>query len=140
MGKNTRMISGMYLTFLGFTKSQREIEANPDQISIIVNLRPPKSVREVQRLTEMPAALNHFISKSAERCRPFFDLIKKGKSFQWRDKSDQPFEQLKAYLTEPPLLSTPVSGEALFIYLTTSSHAVSATVVKEEHEIQKLVY
>jgi hypothetical protein len=122
--------------FLGFMVTQRRIEANLDQISAIVNLKPPKSVREVQRLIGMMAALNCFISKSAERCRPFFDLIKKGKSFQWGDKSSRAFEQLKAYLTEPPLLSTLVCGEALFIYLVASSHVVCTAVVREEHGIQ----
>jgi hypothetical protein len=61
---------------------QRSIEANPNQITAILNLKPPKTVQEVQRLTGMAAALNHFISWSAEKCRPFFDLIKKGKNFQ----------------------------------------------------------
>ena len=67
--------------FLGFIVTQRGIEANLDQIAAIQGLQPPKNVREVQRLTGMAAALNRFISKSAKKCRPFFDLIKKGKSF-----------------------------------------------------------
>uniref|UniRef100_A0A2N9GJX8 Reverse transcriptase domain-containing protein n=1 Tax=Fagus sylvatica TaxID=28930 RepID=A0A2N9GJX8_FAGSY len=47
----------------------------------------------------MAAALNLFISKSAERCRPFFDLIKKRKSFAWSEESNQAFERLKKYLS-----------------------------------------
>ena len=99
--------------FLGFMVTQRGIEANPDQISVILDLKPPRTVREVQRLTGMAAALNRFISRSAEKCRPFFDLIKKGKNFHWGDQSDQAFERLKAYLAAAPLLSTPVNGESL---------------------------
>jgi hypothetical protein len=68
--------------FLGFMVTQRGIEANLDQITAILDLKPPKTVREVQRLTDMAATLNRFISRSAEKCRPFFDLIKKGKNFQ----------------------------------------------------------
>jgi hypothetical protein len=49
----------------------------------------------------MAAAFKRFISKSAERCHPFFDLIKKGKSFAWSEESDQAFEQLKKYLSTP---------------------------------------
>ena len=51
--------------FLGFMVTQRGIEANPDQITTILNLKPPRTVREVQRLTGMAAALNRFISWSA---------------------------------------------------------------------------
>uniref|UniRef100_A0A2N9FCU7 RNase H type-1 domain-containing protein n=1 Tax=Fagus sylvatica TaxID=28930 RepID=A0A2N9FCU7_FAGSY len=93
--------------FLGFMVTQRGIEANPDQISAILELRPPRTVREVQKLTGMAAALNRFISRAAEKCRPFFDLIKKGKNFHWGEQSDQAFERLKEYLSAAPLLSTP---------------------------------
>ena len=80
--------------FLGFMITQCGIEANPDQIAAIQKLRPLKTVREVQRLTGMAAALNRFISKSAEKCRPFFDLIKKRKNFAWSEESDRAFERL----------------------------------------------
>ena len=78
--------------FLGFLVTQRGIEANSDQIAAIQGLQSPKNVREVQRLTGMAAALNRFISRSAEKCRPFFDLIKKGKGFAWSEESDHAFE------------------------------------------------
>uniref|UniRef100_A0A2N9FJY0 RNase H type-1 domain-containing protein n=1 Tax=Fagus sylvatica TaxID=28930 RepID=A0A2N9FJY0_FAGSY len=118
--------------FLGFLVTQRGIEANPDQIAAIQGLQPPKNVREVQRLTGMAAALNRFISKSAEKCRPFFDLIKKGKSFAWSEESDHAFEQLKKYLSAPPLLSSPKEGEPLYIYLAVSDKAVSAAIIRDD--------
>uniref|UniRef100_A0A2N9FK28 Uncharacterized protein n=1 Tax=Fagus sylvatica TaxID=28930 RepID=A0A2N9FK28_FAGSY len=126
--------------FLGFMVTQRGIEANPDQISAILELRPPRTVREVQRLTGMAAALNRFISRAAEKCRPFFDLIKKGKNFHWGEQSDQAFERLKEYLSAAPLLSTPVNGESLYVYLAVSEHAVSAAIVREDCNVQKPVY
>ena len=54
--------------FLGFMVTQRGIEVNPDQIVAIQELQPPKTVREVQRLTGMAIALNRFIFKSVEKC------------------------------------------------------------------------
>jgi hypothetical protein len=77
----------------------------------------------------MAAALNRFIFKSVEKCRLFFDLIKKGKNFAWSKKSDQAFEQLKKYLSVPPLLSTPREGEPLYIYLVATDKAVSMAII-----------
>ena len=37
--------------FLGFMVSQRGIEANPDKIQAILDIEPPKNVKEVQSLT-----------------------------------------------------------------------------------------
>ena len=96
--------------FLGFLVTQRGIEANPDQIAAIQGLQPPKNVREVQRLTGMATALNRFISKLAERCRPFFDLIKKGKSFIWNKESDRVFERLKRFYRHPHCSPRPGKG------------------------------
>ena len=52
--------------------THRGIEVNPDQIKAINNLQTPRNPKEVQKLTGMMAALNRFISKSKDRCRPFF--------------------------------------------------------------------
>ena len=88
----------------------------------------------------MAAALNRFISKSAERCRPFFNLIKKGKSFAWSEDSDQAFKQLKKYLSAPPLLSTPREREPLYMYLAATNKAVSVAIVRDNSRIQRPVH
>ena len=61
--------------FLGYMVTHRGIEVNPNQVKAINNLQPPQSPKEVQKLTEIIAALNRFISRSADRCRPFFLLM-----------------------------------------------------------------
>ena len=72
--------------FLGYMVTHRGIEVNPDQIKSTNNLRSPQNPKEVQKLTEMAAVLNRFISRSADRCRPFFLLINKWKGFEWTEK------------------------------------------------------
>ena len=63
--------------FLGYMVTHRGIEVNPDQIKAINNLQPPRNPKKVQKLTGIMVALNRFISKSANRCRPFFLLLHK---------------------------------------------------------------
>ena len=58
--------------FLGYMMTYHKIEVDPDQIRAIHDLRPPRNPKEVQELTKMTVALNRFISRSADRCRPFF--------------------------------------------------------------------
>ena len=72
--------------FLGYMVTHRGIEVNLDQIKAMNNLRSPRNPKEVQKLIGMAAALNRFISRSADRCRPFFLLIKKWKGFEWTEK------------------------------------------------------
>ena len=65
--------------FLGYMVTYRGIEVNLDQIKAINSLQPPRNPKEVQKLTGMTAVLNQFISRSMDRCRPFFLLMKKWK-------------------------------------------------------------
>ena len=58
--------------FLGYMVTYQGIEVNPDQVKTINSLQPPQNPKEVQKLTGMMAALNRFISQSANRCRLFF--------------------------------------------------------------------
>ena len=97
--------------FLGYMVTHQGIEVNPDQIKVINNLQPPRNPKEVQRLTGMTAALNQFISRSADRCRPFFQLLNKWKGFEWTKECVLAFQQLKEYLSWPPIMSSPEVDE-----------------------------
>ncbi|XXG47633.1 hypothetical protein AAC387_Pa02g2247 [Persea americana] len=75
--------------FLGSLVTRKGIEANPDHIAAIQDVQSPTSVKQVQRLTGMAAALNRFISRASDKCRPFFQLLRKGSKFQWTPDCDQ---------------------------------------------------
>ena len=69
--------------FLGYMVTHRGIEVNPDQMKAINSLQPFQNPKEVQKLTEITAALNWFISRSVNRCRPLFLLMNKWKGLEW---------------------------------------------------------
>ena len=77
----------------------------------------------------MTAALNRFISRSADRCRPFFLLMNKWKGFEWTKKCALAFQQLKEYLSQPPIMSSPLTDEVLFSYIAVAPHAVSLVLI-----------
>ncbi|XP_056849746.1 uncharacterized protein LOC130499575, partial [Raphanus sativus] len=81
-----------------------------------------------------------FISKSTDKCLPFYKLLRNNKKFVWDEKCEEAFKQLKAYLSEPPILSKPVVGEPLYLYLAVSTAAVSGVLVREEQNEQRPVY
>ena len=63
--------------FLGLMVSQRSIEAYLDKIQAIIEMAPPKIVKEVQSLNGMVATLNRFVSSATDKCLPFFHTLKK---------------------------------------------------------------
>lgn len=54
--------------FLGFMISQRGIEANLEKIKVIMEMKPPSSINEVQKLNGQIIALGRFIPCSIRRC------------------------------------------------------------------------
>ena len=126
--------------FLGYMVTHRGIEINPDQVKAINNLQPPRNPKEIQRLTGMMVALNRFISRSANRCRLFFLLMNKWKGFEWTEECAQAFQQLKDYLSRPPIMSSPETDEVLFAYITVAPHVVSLLLIRVDDGKQRPVY
>ena len=123
--------------FLGFMVSQRAIEANLEKVQAILDMTSPKTVKEVQKLTRRIAALNRFVSKATDKCLLFFKTLKQ--AFVWTNECKAAFQELKRYLSNPPLLSPSKQGEDLFLYLAVSVMAVSAALIREEDQKQFLV-
>ena len=126
--------------FLGYMVTHRGIEVKPDQIKVINNLQPPRNPKEVQKLTGMMVALNRFISRSAERCRPFFLLLHKWNEFEWSEECVVAFQELKQYLSHPPIMSSPVVDEVLFAYIVIALYAISLMLIQVDTGIQRPVY
>ena len=122
--------------FLGYMVTHRGIEVNPDQIKAINNLRSPRNPKEVQKLTEMATALNRFISRSADRCRPFFLLINKWKGFEQIEECATAFQQLKDYLARQLIMSSPEPNEVLFAYIVVAPYAVSLVLIRVNNGVQ----
>ena len=118
--------------------SQRGIEPNPEKVQAIINMVSPRTIKEVQKLTGRIAALNRFVSRATDKCLPFFKTLKK--AFAWTDEYEAAFQDLKRYLSNPPLLSPSKEGENLYLYLAVSNTAVSAALIREEAKKQLPVY
>ena len=120
--------------FLGFMVSQRGIEVNSEKVRAIIELEPLKTVKEVQNLNDKIAALNRFVSKTTDKCLPFFCILRK--LFEWTDECQQAFKDLKKYLSSPPLLSSSKLGEELYLYIAVSQVVVSMALVREKEGTQ----
>jgi hypothetical protein len=131
---------------LGFIVSKRGIEANPVKITAITDMEAPATIKDVQKLTGCMAALNRFISRLGERGLPFFKLLKRQDKFQWMEEAERALQDLKHHLQSPPILTAPLPGEYLLLYIAATTHVVSSAIVVERSEeghafgVQRPVY
>src|SRR5438132_10543164 len=126
---------------LGVIMSHCGIEANPEKLKDIFKMNSPTALKDVQKLTGCMAALSYFVSRLGEWALPFYKLLKKQDKFQWTSEVQQAFEELKEFLTKPPVLVPPMPEEPLLLYIAATSHVVSTTIMvkrQEEGHIQKV--
>ncbi|KAM1348899.1 hypothetical protein ACFX10_003104 [Malus domestica] len=95
-------------------------------------MKSPTTLKEIQSLTGQAATLNRFLPRSTDRCKPLFKAIKRAQRDKWDEECEKAFQDLKNYLTSPPLLSKPEAAEDLYIHLVVSEVAVSSALIREE--------
>jgi hypothetical protein len=78
------------------------------------------------------AALNRFISKSAERSLPFLKTLRGAKDFAWGPEQAAAFESLKQHLSDLATLVSPDPSLPLLLYIVASPCAVSAALIQEQ--------
>jgi hypothetical protein len=126
--------------------SHRGIEVNPSKVNAIRKMKRPTGKKDEMKLTGMMVALGRFISKLGEKGLLFFKLLEKSNKFEWTDEADQALEELKTFLTTPPVMVPPAPKETLLLYISVSTQVVSAVLVVERPEeghpypVQRPVY
>jgi hypothetical protein len=93
---------------LGFIVSERGIEANPEKIAAITNMGPIKDLKGVQRVMGCLATLSRFISRLGEKGLPLYRLLRKTECFTWTPEAEEALGNLKALLTNAPILVPPL--------------------------------
>jgi hypothetical protein len=116
---------------LDYMVSSRGIDANPKRVEAIEKLQPPRTRKEIQKLTGMMVGLSRFISKLGERGMPFYRLLRKADGFQWDEQAAAVFVELKQYLKSLPTLVPPKPDDILLLYVA-ATNAVGSTVIAVE--------
>ena len=92
------------------------------------------------------ASLSRFISRLGEKGLPLYRLLRKTERFTWTPEAQEALDRLKASLTHAPILTPPIDGEPLYLYVAATTQVVSAVIVVERQEegralpVQRPVY
>ncbi|GKV48654.1 hypothetical protein SLEP1_g55455 [Rubroshorea leprosula] len=101
--------------FLGFMVSRRGIEVNPEKIKAVAEMESPKSIKDPRRMN-----------------------LANRRSFEWNSKCQAAFDELKSYLSSPPLRTKADDGEILYLYLGISDEAISSVLQRSAIRAQAL--
>ena len=81
------------------------IRVNPTKIQAVVNWKPPRNVTKVRSFLGFAGYYRRFVRSFSVIASPHTKLLRKGIKFEWIDKCQNSFEQLKGMLVEEPVLT-----------------------------------
>ncbi|KAL7726226.1 hypothetical protein ACLKA6_001630 [Drosophila palustris] len=121
------------LVYLGHVISGEGIHTDPDKIAAVRELQPPTTCRELRRCLGIASWYRRFVPNFADIVQPMSLLLKKGQNLDWKPEQQAAFEELKARLTEAPVLACPDFSEK-FVLQTDASDCGLGAVLTEQHQ------
>ncbi|KAA3470368.1 DNA/RNA polymerases superfamily protein [Gossypium australe] len=113
--------------FLGHIVSADGIRVDPSKISV----KPPRNVSEVRSFLVLAGYYHCFLKGFSMIATSMTKLLQKDVKFEWSEKCQQSFDQLKALLTEEPVLVQSKSGKEFFIYSDASLNDLGYMLMQE---------
>ena len=121
---------------LGFIVSKEGIRVDPLKVEAILQLSPPKNIRNLQCLQSMEKFLRRFVVNFANLTRGFMRLLKKDTTFCWDERAQESLDALKRALASAPVISTPNYSRDFLLYVASSMETISMVLVQEDEKVQ----
>lgn len=128
-----------HVTYLGFILSKEGITPDPSKVKAIVDMPPPKNVKEVQRFMGMVTFLTKFIPNRSEIMEPISSLISNKNAFVWAPPQQAAFNKIKELLTSAPCLAIYDSTKPTYLSCDASTHGLGAVLMQGEGAVKKPV-
>ena len=117
--------------FLGFLVHERGIEIGLKSQEAVKTMKPPTTKKELQNLIGKINFVRRFISNLSGRIEPFMGLvkIKSDDEFHWGAEQQQAFDEIKEYLSKPPVLVPPRQDRPFYMYLSVGDTSIASVLI-----------
>ena len=119
------------VTFLGHIVSVEGIRVDPAKIEAIVNWKPPQNVTEVRSFLGLARYYRRFVKGFSVIASTLTKLLWKGVKFEWDDKCQSIFVQLKKILVEALVLTQSTPGGEYALYSDASKIGLGCVLVQD---------
>ena len=131
------------LQYMGSTMfiKDRQVCVKPmrSRIEAIQQLKLPTNVKGCRSFVGMVNFVSIFCPELQKLLKPIYELTKKGRHFIWGKEQQKAFNEIKARLQKPPVLSMPDKRGRFTLYSDTSKHATGSTLYQVQDGNPKLI-
>ena len=118
------------VSFLGHIVSAEGIRVDPIKIEAVMNWKPPRNVTEVRSFLGLAGYYRRFVRGFFVIASLLTKLLRKGIKFEWTEKCQNSFEQLKGVLVEALVLTQP-TGKEYTLYSDASGIGLGCVLMQD---------
>ena len=118
------------VSFLGHIVSGNGISVDPAKIEAVKQWKPPKNAHEVRSFLGLAGYYRRFVEGFSKIAAPMTALTRKKIKYEWTDKCEESFQELKTRLTTAPVLTIPNGTEGYTIYSDASGRGLGAVLMQ----------
>ena len=119
------------VSFLGHIVSKDGILVDPSKIEAVKNWPRPTSVTEVRSFLGLASYYRRFVEGFSKIATPLTELTRKSNRFEWTDRCEKSFQELKERLITAPVLSLPVDDAKFVVYCDASKLGLGCVLMQE---------
>jgi hypothetical protein len=120
---------------LGHIISNGGVSVDPAKVKEIVVWSIPTTVTEDRSFLGLAGYYWRFIEGFSKIAKPMTSLLEKGREFEWDEKCQESFDQLKERLMSPPVLIMPDLQKGFDIYCDACGQGLGCVLMQEGHVI-----
>ncbi|KAK3129330.1 hypothetical protein QOZ80_6BG0477810 [Eleusine coracana subsp. coracana] len=121
--------------FLGHVMSAGGVSVDPGKVKDVLDWKPPQTVKEIRSFLGLAGYYRRFIKDFSKIAKPMTTLLGKDKSFEWTQRCQTSFEELKKRLTSAPVLILPDISKSFDIYCDASKQGLGCVLMQEGHVV-----
>jgi hypothetical protein len=121
--------------FLGHVISKEGIAVNPSKVKSVLDWQAPANVKEVRGFLGMAGYYRRFIEGFSKIAGPMTKLLRKNTPFEWSEKCEESFQELKKKLTIAPILAVPETGKDYTVYCDASKNGLGCVLMQDRKVI-----
>ena len=119
------------VSFLGHIVSTEGISVDLAKVEATVSWKPPQNVIEVRSFLGVAGYYRRFVKGFSVIASTLTKLLWKWVKFEWDDKCQSSFEQLKKILVEAPMLTQPTLGREYTLYSDVSRIGLGCVLMQD---------
>jgi hypothetical protein len=122
---------------LGNIISKNGIKIDPSIIESILNIGPPRNIKELQSFIGKINFLRRFIPNLAELLRNITNMLNNDTKIKWTTEPKHSFDQVKPNLTRAPMLIIPDFTKDFLIFSFAFEHTIAAVLLQKNNEVHE---